>query len=274
MLNRATCIAFTSHKGGTGKTTSCLSIAGCLARAGKKVLVIDLDPEANTTMGLGYEPETVKNTIFDAFLDRCNGYTGCSLKETIHETKSENLHLIPSELDLGIMEKLLHDVPHRSRVLFNLLEEVRGFYDFVLLDLPPSSPLLMINGISAADHLMIAVDPSVFSLNSLKSMKQNLQEIRSIDGHEVESITILLTRYQKTGILSGFFGKGSPSDEIKTELEKKYGTLFLIPFSNEVFGSQRAGISLPYFAPACPAAKAYRRVSEYVMGLVQADEET
>jgi len=274
MLGRATCMAFTSHKGGTGKTTSCLSVAGCLAMAGKKVLIIDMDPEANATMGFGYEPGTIGNTIFDAFLDCCKGYRGCKIKETIHKTKIQNIHLIPSELDLAVMEKLLLDVPRRSRVLHRIINDIRSFYDFILIDLPPSSPLLMINGISAADHLVIPVDPSIFSLKSLKSMKHNLQEIRSIEGHEVESVTILLCRFQKTGLLSSILGNESASDEIRNELEKIFGEPYVIPFSNEVFGSQKAGIPLPFFAPKCPAAKAYERVTDHVIEMSQADDET
>jgi len=266
-------MAFTSHKGGTGKTTSCLSIGGYLARTGKKVAIIDLDPEANTTLGLGFESEDLGNTIFDAFLDHCNGYTGCKLKESIYNTKIQNLDLIPSELDLGVMEKLLHEIPHRSRVLYALIEDIRCFYDFILVDLPPSSPLLTINGIFAADHLIIPIDPSAFSLKSLKNMKQNLQEIRNHEGHEVESITLLLTRYQKTRILSRILGKKNASDELKKNLENIYGELFLIPFSNEVFESQMAGTPLPYFAPGCSAAKAYQRVTDHMIKMLQADEE-
>src|SRR5436309_949103 len=96
MSGRAQCIAFANHKGGTGKTTSCLSIAGYLAKSGSKVLVVDFDPQANATSGLGIDKKTLHYSMYDAVLDQCDGHKGVPITHVIVETDVKNLHLAPS----------------------------------------------------------------------------------------------------------------------------------------------------------------------------------
>lgn len=105
MSRTAECIVLANHKGETGKTTSCLSIAGYLANSGKKVLVVDFDPQANTTSGLGIDTIAVKYSMYDAVLDQCNGYEGVPITQAILETDVEKLHVVPSELDLAVAEE-------------------------------------------------------------------------------------------------------------------------------------------------------------------------
>src|SRR3954469_3031975 len=99
---RAQCIAFANHKGGSGKTTSCLSIAGYLAKTGSKVLVVDFDPQANATSGLGIDKKTPPYTMYDAVLDKCDGQEGVPITRVIVETDVENLHVAPAEFDLAV----------------------------------------------------------------------------------------------------------------------------------------------------------------------------
>lgn len=105
MSRTAECIVFANHKGGTGKTTSCLSIAGYLARSSRNVLVVGFDPQANATSGLGIDTMAVKNSIYDAVLDQCNSHEGVPITQAILETDVENLHVVPSELDLAGTEE-------------------------------------------------------------------------------------------------------------------------------------------------------------------------
>ena len=107
MSRAAECIVFANHKGGTGKTTSCLSIAGFLAKSGSKVLVVDFDPQANATSGSGIDTLTLKYSMYDAFLDQCDGYEGVPITQVILETDVGNLHVAPSELDLAVAEVLV-----------------------------------------------------------------------------------------------------------------------------------------------------------------------
>src|SRR5882757_3789367 len=107
LSGRAQCIAFANHKGGTGKTTSCLSIAGYLAKSGSKVLVVDFDPQANATSGLGIDKTKLAHSMYDAVLDLIDGYQGVPLTQVIVETDIPNLHLAPAEFDLAVAEQFL-----------------------------------------------------------------------------------------------------------------------------------------------------------------------
>src|SRR5437763_10644950 len=98
---RAQCIAFANHKGGTGKTTSCLSIAGYLAKGGSRVLVVDCDPQGNATSGLGIDKKSLRTSMYDAFLEHCDGHEGVPLTRVIVETDVPNLHVAPAEFDLA-----------------------------------------------------------------------------------------------------------------------------------------------------------------------------
>ena len=103
-MPRAECVAFANHKGGTGKTTSYLSVAGYLAKSGNKVLVVDFDPQANATSGLGIDLMALERSMYDAVLDRCDGHEGVPITRVILETDVENLHVAPSEFDLDVAE--------------------------------------------------------------------------------------------------------------------------------------------------------------------------
>jgi chromosome partitioning protein len=103
-MPRAECVAFANHKGGTGKTTSYLSVAGYLGKSGNKVLVVDFDPQANATSGLGIDLMALERSMYDAVLDRCDGHEGVPITRVILETDVENLHVAPSEFDLGAAE--------------------------------------------------------------------------------------------------------------------------------------------------------------------------
>ena len=178
MSRAAECIVFANHKGGTGKTTSCLSIGGYLAKSVSKVLVVDFDPQANATSGLGIDTMTLKYSMYDAVLDQCDGYEGVPITEVILETDVENLHVAPSELDLAVAEVLVQDTRNRSGILHRVLEKVRPLYNYILIDLPPGSGLLTINGLCASDQVVVPVDPSIFSLEALDNLKASFRDIK------------------------------------------------------------------------------------------------
>ncbi len=116
------CVVFTNHKRGIGKTTSCLSIASYLAKSGSKVLVVDFDPQANATSGLGIDTLTLKYSMYDAVLDQCDGYEGVPITQVIPETDVANLHVAPSELDLAVVEALTQHIRNRAGILNRVLE--------------------------------------------------------------------------------------------------------------------------------------------------------
>jgi chromosome partitioning protein len=255
-------VAFVNHKGGTGKTTSCISIAGFLAKEGNNVLVVDLDPQANATSGLGIDVSTQQFTIYDAILDQCDGYEGVSISQIVVKTGVDNLHLAPSEFDLAVSEIVMQRAKNRAEILIRALEPVRFKYDYILIDLPPSSGLLSINGLCAANQVVAPFDPSIFSLESIGNLQTVLDEIKEMNGHSISKITTVLTRYKNPTFISRLLGKDNPSGEVEAMLREQYNDVFIVPETIKVYEAQKAGIPISHYAPESLAGKAYAKITK------------
>jgi chromosome partitioning protein len=250
-------IAFANHKGGSGKTTSCLSIAGCLAKSGGKVLVVDFDPQANATSGLGVDKSTVRHSMYDAILTYCDGHQGVPITSVILETDVENLHVAPSEFDLAVAECHMFGSRDKTSLLTRVLAPIRSYYDYILIDLPPTSGLLTINGLCAADHVIVPVDPSIFSLETLDDLAKSFRDIKEITGHPLNQLGAVLIRYVRP---SG--RKRGSSQEVEAYLKKRFDTVFLVPADEEVYQTQKEGIPLSHSAPRSGAGRAYAKIAK------------
>jgi len=264
MSRTAECIVFANHKGGTGKTTSCLSIAGYLVKSGSKVLVVDFDPQANATSGLGIDMLTLKYSMYDAVLDQCDGYEGVPITQVILETDVENLHVAPSESDLAVAEVRVQHTRNRASILNQVLEKVRSLYDYILIDLPPGSGLLMINGLCASDQVVVPLDPSIFSLEALDNLKASFQDIKRMAGHTINRITAVLIRYAKPDVFSRIFHKRSPSQEVEERLRIMFETVFVVPDSIEICETQRLGVPISHYAPKSRVGRAYAEITKSI----------
>jgi len=263
-MSRGQCVAFANHKGGTGKTTSCLSIAGHLAKGGSKVLVVDFDPQANATSGLGIDLMTLKRSMYDAVLDQCDGYEGVPIIQVILETNVENLHCAPSELDLAVAEVLMQQTKDRASILSRILEEVRPLYDYILIDLPPSSGLLTINGLCASDEVVVSLDPSIFSLESLENLKTSFRDIKRLAGHSINRIMWVLIRYAKPDAFSRMFHKSNSSQEVAARLKEMFHTVFIVPESVEIYQAQKERVPISHYAPESGVGKAYAEIAKTI----------
>ena len=252
-------IAFVHYKGGTGKTTSCLNIAGWLVKMNKKVLVVDLDPQGNATAGLGVDRNNCENSIYDVFLGKHN------MEEAILETDSK-VHLVPSSIDLLAVETHMAGQINNTRILRDNLGEIEKHFDYILIDVPPGSTLLMINGIVASENIIIPLDSGVFAYEAMETLKTlilNLYEELKI---ETNIMMILLRKYS-----SSIFDKG-PTTEIKKMLEEFLACnltvevrLFTIPFSRKVYKSQVKGMPISHFAPFSNVGRAYKRIAKEIL---------
>jgi len=260
----AKCIAFATHKGGTGKTSSCVSIAGHLADNGYRVLVVDFDPGANATSALGIDAATVERSIYDAILGECDSYERVPLTEVILETSVENLHVAPSELDLAAAEALMLHARRRPYALNRILGEVRPLYDYILIDLPPNPGLLTINGLCAADQVVVPMDPSIFSLEALENMRLILDDVRRIAGHSISEVTVVLNRYVKRSIVSRLLSRRSPSQEIEATLTQMFDSVFVVPESTDIFETQRQGVPISHHAPQSRVGRAYAEIANSI----------
>ncbi|OGP49692.1 MAG: hypothetical protein A2Y79_05230 [Deltaproteobacteria bacterium RBG_13_43_22] len=265
MTKRAKCIVFTNQKGGTGKTTSCISVAGFLAKTGNTVLVVDFDPHANATSGLGIDGTSLKYSIYDAVLSQCNGYQRVSLTQVILDTGIENLHLAPSEPDFIAAEVIIQDENDKTAILNKTIEVMRSSYDYILIDLPPTSGLLTINGLCACDHAVIVLDPCIYSLEAFDGLRTLFNVILEMTGHPIDRITVVLNKYVKQDdVFKILLGRHTPSEEIEAALRKTCKDVFTIPESAKIYESQKAGLPISHYAPSDRAGRAYEVLTRHI----------
>ncbi|MCL4155523.1 UNVERIFIED_CONTAM: hypothetical protein GTU68_022575 [Idotea baltica] len=182
-------IAIANQKGGVGKTTTSVNLAASLGVLEKKVLLIDADPQANATSGLGLDVETVEIGTYQ-LLEHTN-----SAKEAIVKTDTPNLDIIPSHIDLVAIEIELVDKEEREYMLKKALEEIKNDYDFILIDCAPSLGLLTLNALTAADAVIIPIQCEYFALEGLGKLLNTIKSVQKIHNPELDIEGLLLTMY-------------------------------------------------------------------------------
>lgn len=186
-----TTVAVGNQKGGVAKTTTCLSLGGCLAEMGHMVLLVDLDPQGNLTLSMGLKPKEVRYTVGDALLGNA------SLVSVSHESSTFGLDIAPANQSLVVLDKILYgrkDYQYRLRNGLQAMDE--GFYDFVIIDCPPSFGTLTINALTAANLVIIPVQCEYYAARSLHPFVQLIQRIRKKTNPEL-TYRVLVTMYDR-----------------------------------------------------------------------------
>lgn len=203
-------IAIANQKGGVGKTTTAINLAASLAVLEYKTLLVDADPQANSTSGVGIDPKNVRASLYDCLVNE----TGAT--DLILDTEVPNLWLLPSHLDLVGAEIELINHPNRERIMKGVLEEVKANYDYIIIDCSPSLGLVTVNALTAADSVLVPVQCEYFALEGLGKLLNTIKIVQSRLNNELSIDGILLTMYDTRLRLS---------NQVATEVKRHFDEL-------------------------------------------------
>ena len=189
-------IAIANQKGGVGKTTTAINVSACLAAAGRKTLLLDTDPQANATSGLGFEPRQLSTSIYHVLLD------GLALSDVVVETVVKRLSLVPANFDLVGAEVEMTGLIAREGKLRTALKSIRDEYDYIIIDCPPSLGLITLNSLTACDSVLIPIQCEYYALEGLGQLLETIELVRENLNPELEVEGVLLTMQDRRVKLS------------------------------------------------------------------------
>lgn len=246
-------IGVTNQKGGVGKTTTAVNTAAGIAKLGKKVLLIDVDPQGNATSGVGIDKRSVKYSSYSVLIDKVK------TEDAIINTQFSNLDIIPASMDLAAAEIELVEMEHREARLKNAIALVKGNYDFIFIDCPPSLGLITTNAFCAADTLLVPIQPEYYALEGLSQLMNTVRKIKRRYNQYLDIEGVLLTMYD---------GRLNLTQQVVEEVKKFFPRKVfaaVIPRGVRLSEAPSFGMPIMYFDKSCKGAIAYMELSEEII---------
>lgn len=246
-------ISIVNQKGGVGKTTTALNLGAYLAEKGKFVLLVDLDPQANATSGIGIDPQGLEQGVYEAVL----GHS--SMRDIAQPTAHQGLHVAPATTSLAGLNIELVQMEKREFALRDALLAIRNDYDFILIDCPPTLGLITLNGIVAGDEILIPVQAEYYALEGLGQLLETVQLVKDRIRPEVDVLGAVITMYDPRTKLS---------DDVLHELYKYFpNSIFrsVIPRNVRLAEAPSYGRSIAHFDSQSKGAKAYERLAQEIL---------
>ena len=246
-------IAITNQKGGVGKTTTSVNLSACLADAGKKVLLVDLDPQGNASSGLGIEKDDLELCVHDVLID------GEPIADIVQPTMLKKLFVAPATIQLAGAEVELVSVVSRETMLKKALAPVRDEYDFIIIDCPPSLNMLTINAMTTADTVLVPIQCEYYALEGLSQLMHTIELVQERLNPELEMEGVVFTMYDARTNLSL-----QVVENVKDSLDQNiYKTI--IPRNVRLAEAPSYGMPINYYDKRSTGAESYRLLADEVI---------
>lgn len=243
-------IAVTNQKGGVGKTTTSVNLSAALGKLGKKTLLVDIDPQGNSSSGLGIDRRELKSSIYEVLIGTKR------MEEVRMATAFENLDIVPSSMDLAGAEIELIDQQHRESILKNALIPLRELYDFILIDCPPSLGIITTNALCVADTILVPIQCEYYALEGLSQLMNTVRRIKRQYNEHLEMEGVLLTMYDGRLNLTQ-----QVVEEVKKYFPRKVFTT-VIPRTVRLSEAPSFGKPIQYYDPYSRGAQAYDELAQ------------
>ena len=251
-------IAITNQKGGVGKTTTAINLSAALAEMGKKILVIDLDPQGNTTSGLGFDKDSIENTIYEIMLGECQ------IEECLNENDIvKNVTLISSNVDLAAAEIELVGIPEKEFILKKQMDKILDRFDYCIIDCPPSLNMLTINAMTTADSVIVPIQCEYYALEGLSQLIHTVELVKERLNPKLNIEGVVFTMYDARTNLSL-----QVVENVKKNLKQTvYKTI--IPRNVRLAEAPSHGLPINKYDPRSSGAEAYKLLAEEVIDNVE-----
>jgi chromosome partitioning protein len=247
-------IAISNQKGGVGKTTTAVNLAACLGNLGHKTLLVDADPQGNATSGVAIDKSKIKYSMYDILVE------GAKAEQCIISTPYDNLHILPSSINLAAAELEIAEKSHREALLKNAILPIKQYYDFIIIDCPPSLGLITTNARTVADTFLVPIQCEYYALEGLSQLMSTVRRIKRQYNESIELEGVLLTMYDGRLNLTQ-----QVVDEVKKFFPQKVFST-VVPRGVRLSEAPSFGMPVIYYDKSCKGSASYMALAKEIAG--------